>query len=72
MYCGGACVAQLVKQPILDFGSGHDFRVPEIEPCIEPCMEPAWTLSLPLSVPFPHSCACSLSNKQILKTIYVF
>ena len=29
--CGGAWVAQLVKQLILDFGSGHDLTVHECE-----------------------------------------
>ena len=30
----GAWMAQLVKHPTLDFGSGHDLRVCEIDPCI--------------------------------------
>ena len=35
--CGhtkGAGVAQSVKHPTLDFGSGHDLTVHEIKPCI--------------------------------------
>ena len=43
-------VAQSVKCPALDFGSGHDPTVGEIEPCIGLCAdsaEPAWdSLSL--------------------------
>ena len=31
---GGAWVAQLVKRPTLDFGSGHDLMIPEIEPLL--------------------------------------
>ena len=29
---GGAWVAQLVKHPTLDFGSGHDLRVVRLSP----------------------------------------
>ena len=51
-------MAQSVKHLTLDFGSGHDLTVPEIEPCIRLCAdssEPAWdSLSLSLSLcPFP-------------------
>ena len=38
-------VAQLVKGPTLDFGSGHDLIIHEIKPHIRLCadnMEPAW------------------------------
>ena len=38
-------MAQLVKHPALDFGSGHDLMVCGIEPCVTPCAEstePAW------------------------------
>ena len=69
------CVAQLVKHPTLDFGSGHDFMVHEIEPsvrlCID-CEEPVGILSplsLSLSAP-PSSRPLSLSkqtNKQTNK-----
>ena len=41
----GAWVAQSVKYPTLDFGSGHDLTVHETEPCIRLCTdsaEPAW------------------------------
>ena len=33
----GTWVAQSVKHPTLDFGSGQDLKVPMIEPCIGPC-----------------------------------
>ena len=42
---GGAQVAQLVKLPTLDFGSGHDLTVHEFEPRIGLCadsVETAW------------------------------
>ena len=45
-------MAQSVKHPTLDFGSGHDLMVCEIEPRIGLCtdsIEPAW-LSLPFSL----------------------
>ena len=32
----GAWVAQSVKRLLLDFGSGHDFMVREIEPHVRP------------------------------------
>ena len=38
-------MAQSVKHPTLDFGSGHDCMVCGIEPCIGLCIdsrEPAW------------------------------
>ena len=48
-----AWVAQLVKHPTLDLGSGHDLMVFEIEPRVTLCAdsaEPAWdSLSFPLS-----------------------
>ena len=47
-------MAQLVKHPTLDFGSGHDLMVGELEPHIRLCAdseEPAWdSLSPPLSL----------------------
>ena len=62
----GAWVAQLVKHPILDFGSGHDLMVHELEPHIEfstDSLEPAWeSLSPSLSAPPPH--VLSLSQKK--------
>ena len=64
----GVWVAQCIKCPILDFGSGHDLMVGEVEPHIGLCtdnVEPAWdSLSLPLSLPLPCSCSLSLSLSQ--------
>ena len=60
----GPWLAQSVKCPTLDFGSGHDLRVHGIEPCIKLCAdntEPAWeSLSL---CPSP-ACALSLSQNK--------
>ena len=47
---GGAWVAQLVKCPTLDFGSGHDLRVHEIEPCIGLCTDSPQPVFLFLSL----------------------
>ena len=67
---GGAWVAQSVKRPTLDFGSGHDLTVREKEPHVGLCadgVEPAWdSLSLPLSLPLPCSYLLS-QNKKINK-----
>ena len=56
-------MAQLVKHPTPEFGSGHVPTVREMEPHIMLCadsMEPAWdSLSLPLSLPLPSMCALS-------------
>ena len=53
----GTWVAQLVKHRTLDFGSGHDLMVHEMEPHLGLCtdsMEPALdSLSPAISVP-PH------------------
>ena len=60
----GTWVAQSVKPPALDFGSGHDLTVPEFEPLtgLYPnCTEPAWDSSLSLSVPLPCVFTGSLS-----------
>ena len=54
----GIWVVQLVKHLTLDFGSGHDLAVHEIEPCIGLCtdsVETAWdslSSSLFASTPF--------------------
>ena len=49
----GTWVAQLIKRPTLDFGSGHDLMVPQIEPHVSlyaDSLKPAWdSPSLPLS-----------------------
>ena len=48
-------MAQLVKCPTLDFGSGHDLMVSKFEPHVKlytDSAEPAWdSLFLPLSLP---------------------
>ena len=44
-------MAQLVKRPTLDLGSGHDLPVHEFEPHIGLCtdgVEPAWDSVSPL------------------------
>ena len=69
-HLGGAWVAQSVKCPTLDFGSGHDLMVDGIEPRIglsADSVEPAWdSLSPSLSAPLPlmhvHTCAFSISK----------
>ena len=63
--CWGAWVAQLVKCLTLDFGSGHDLMVCEIEPRIrlhighEACLGFS---SLHLYPSLPHSSSLSLSK----------
>ena len=74
-------MAQLVKCPNLDLGSGHDLTVCEVEPHIGLCAntEPAWdsvSLSLPLSAPpllmvRMRTLSLSLKNKH-LKNKYIF
>ena len=61
----GVWVAQLVKHPTLDFGSGHDLMVHGIKPCIRlhvDSVKPVWDS---LSLPLPRLCVCSLSLKPI-------
>ena len=61
----GAWVAQSVKGPTLDFGSGHDLTVCGFDPCIRLCadsVEPAWD-SLSLSDP-PPTCFLSFSQNK--------
>ena len=73
----GAWVAQLVKQPILDFSSGHDLTVHGFKPCIRLCtdsMEPTWD-SLPVSIlPLLVCAVCmrSLFSLKINKTKKIF
>ena len=59
----GACVAQSLKHPTLDFGSGHDLTVPGIEPHVGLCTNHRVCLgfSLLLSLPLLCSCTCALS-----------
>ena len=56
-------VAQLVKHPTPDFGSGHDLMVCEIEPYTEAVStEPAWDSLSPSLSPSPaHAGTFSLS-----------
>ena len=58
---GGAWVAQSVRRPTLDFGSGHDLTVRGFEP------EPAWDslspdLSLLLPLPGAHSLGLKINK----------
>ena len=72
--CWGSWVAQSVKRQTLDFGSGHDLMVYEIEPHIRLCterMEPAWD-SLPLSLPLPYLGLLSFAlSKHFKKKAYI-
>ena len=75
----GAWVAQPVKHPTLDFGSGHDLTVGEFEPCIRSRVR---TGRLPGILSLPSLCpssACgalsvslSLSNGMYLVKLLVF
>ena len=62
-------MGQWVGHPTLDFSSGHDLVVGEIEPLVGLCpdsVEPAWdslSPSLSLSLPCAHARALSLSFK---------
>ena len=65
---GGAWEAQSVKHLTLDFSSGHDLMVREIELHIRlraVSMEPAWD-SLPLSLSLPCTSAFSLCLSLLL------
>ena len=66
----GAWVAQSVKHLTLDFSSGHDLMVHEIEPHCGLCadsVEPAWdSLSPSLSAPPMHT--LSLKINKLKKT----
>ena len=59
----GHWVAQSVKHPTLDFGSGHDFTIRGFKPHIGLCadtVEPAWdSLSLSPSLSAPPLLTCS-------------
>ena len=57
-------MAQSVKRLTLDFGSGHDLRLCELEPHIGLCAEsvdPAW---IPLSVSLSLSLALSFTQNK--------
>ena len=61
--------AQSVKCPTLDFSSGHDLTVCEIEPCVGLCtdsMEPVWDSLSPSLCPSPtHTHGLPLSQNEI-------
>ena len=63
-------MAQSLKQPTLDFGSGHDPAVREIKPCAD-SVEPPWdSISLSLSLSLCPSPTLSLSlSKQTTKSL---
>ena len=80
-------MALLLECPTVDFGSGRDLAVYEIEPLAPPpapppqaCadrMEPAWdSLSPSLSarhlLSHADTCLCSLSERNELKNIYIY
>ena len=49
-------MAQSVKHPTLDIGSGHDLMVRGFEPKVGLCAnskEPGWDFLSPLSLPLP-------------------
>ena len=61
-------MAQSVEHLNLNFGSGHDLMVLEIEPHVRVCTdnaEPAWdSLCLPLSAPPPFVLSLFLSQNK--------
>nr|XP_060511482.1 uncharacterized protein LOC132692753 [Panthera onca] len=70
----GAWVAQLVKHPTLDFGSGHDLAVREFEPRVGLCADSSeseacfrFCVSLSLCSPPAHTLSLSLSLSKINK-----
>ena len=73
-------MVQLVECPTLDFNSGHDLMVHELELCVRfytDSMEPAWdSLSPSLSAPPLHSVSLSLSlkinNKKFIDFRYFY
>ena len=61
-------MAQSVKRPALDFGSGHDLKVHEIETQVSSVLSAQDSLSLSLSAPSPIRARCRIINKINLKT----
>ena len=59
----GVLVAQVVKCPILDFGSGHDLMVHEIKPHIGLSLSAPNLLGI-LFLPLLPSLACALSQNK--------
>ena len=64
----GRLVAQLVKRPTLDFGSGHDLRIMRLSPALSSVfsrMSARDSLSPSAPPLHAHMQSLSLSNKQI-------
>jgi len=57
------CVAQSVKQPTLDFGSGHDLPGPEIEPIVRLYAQCGVCLMIVSLFLRTSPCSLSLYNK---------
>ena len=67
----GRLVAQLVKRPTLDFGSGHDLRVMRLSPTLSSMLSRMSTQdSLSPSAPPLHAHMQSLSFSQINKYFF--
>lgn len=56
----------MVKRPTLDFHSGHDFMVPEINPGIRLCTDTGGPARESLSLPLPH---LFLLNNSLVYTV---
>ena len=69
MFLQGTWVAQSVKRPTVDFGSGQDLMVGKLELCIRLCAdsaEPDWdSLSPSLCPSLTHTLMLSLSLSKI-------
>ena len=77
-YSGGTWVAQSAKHPTLDFNSGQDLIIRELEPCVllhAVRVEPAWDASPPSLCPPPpahvraHVYVLSLEINKLKKII---
>ena len=64
-----AGVAQSVKRPILDFGSGPDLTVTGWSPSVRlrTGLEPASDSLSPLPLPLPHSLSRTTTKKKEIK-----
>ena len=66
-HLGGACVAQSVEHPTLDFSSGRDLTVGEIEPHVGLCLTArvaCWGASHSLTLCPSFACDLSLSQNK--------